>query len=217
MSIKYILIGNAENGEEIGHYPERVSKSIASEPINFFKELINDGNFKKDKRGRHKLNDTSFYYYIIDTDNIFYLIYGEDNLKEYDAFDLIEYLKKNNIPPLIDSKIQKFEEKQKFKEKVEYFINNKMNKIRNVEIQVNEVKGIMKENINEMASGIVKIQDLEDKSNEIKENAIKFHSGAKKARLTAIWQTWKWLIIFIIVIILLIIIIVPISLKKKKK
>ena len=217
MSIKYILIGNAENGEEIGHYPERVSKSIASEPINFFKELIKDGNFKKDKRGRHKLNDISFYYYIIDTDNIFYLIYGEDNLKEYDAFDLIEYLKKNNIPPLIDSKIQKFEEKQKFKEKVEYFINNKMNKIRNVEIQVNEVKGIMKENINEMASGIVKIQDLEDKSKEINENAIKFHSGAKKARLTAIWQTWKWLIIFIIVIILLIIIIVPISLKKKKK
>ena len=216
MSIKYILIGNAENGEEIGHYPERISKSIASEPIKFFKELVNDGNIKKDKRGRHKINDESFYYYIINNDNIFYLIYSEDNLKEYDAFDLIQHLQKNNIPPLIDAKIQKFEEKKKFEEAVEYFLKNKMNKIRNVEIQVNDVKEVMKENINEMASGIVKIQELEEKSDNLNKEAIEYHKVAKKARCLTIWQTWKWCIIIGAVLILLIIIIVSISLKKKK-
>ena len=112
MSIKYILIGNAEKGEEIGHYPESV---IASEPIEFFEELVNNGNIKKDERGWHKINDESFYYYIINNDNIFYLIYSEDNLKEYDAFDLIQYLQTNNIPPLIDGKIQKFEKKKNLK------------------------------------------------------------------------------------------------------
>ena len=216
MSIKYILIGNAESGEEIGHYPERVSKSIASEPIKFFKELVNDGNYKKDKRGRHKINDGTFYYYIINNDNIFYLIYSEDNLKEYDAFDLIEHLQKNNIPPLIDAKIQKFEEKKKFEETVEYFIKNKMNKIRNVEIKVNETKDIMKGNYNDMASGIVKIQELEDKSDELNKNALGYHRVTKKARCLTIWQTWKWIIIIVAVIILLILIIVPISIKKKK-
>ena len=47
-----------------------------------------------------------------------------------------------------------------------------MNKIRNVEIQVNEAKDIMKGNINEMASGIVKIQELEDKSDDLNKNAL---------------------------------------------
>ena len=45
-----------------------------------------------------------------------------------------------------------------------------MNKIRNVEIQVNEAKDIMKGNINDMASGIVKIQELEDYVRELGED-----------------------------------------------
>ena len=217
MSIKYILIGNAENGEEIGHYPDRVSKSIASKPIEFFKEHIKEGKYKKDKRGIHKINDELFYYYIINADNIFYLIYSEDNLREYDAFGLIDCLQQNNIPPLIDAKIQKYEEKQKFKETVEDFINNKMNKIRKVEKQVKVVKDIMGKNIKDITSGIENIEDLEIKSNDLNENAIKFHKVSRKARLTALCLTWKWLIILIVAIILLIIIFVPISLKKKKK
>jgi len=180
MSIKYILIGNAENGEEIGHYPERISKSIASEPIKFFKELINDGNIKKEKRGRHKINDESFYYYIINNDNIFYLIYSEDNLKEYDAFDLIQHLQKNNIPPLIDAKIQKFEEKKKFEEAVEYFLKNKMNKIRNVEIQVNDVKGTMKENIKEILTVIPDVETLKNKSDDLNKDAFEYYKVTKK-------------------------------------
>ena len=61
-----------------------------------------------------------------------------------------------------------------------------MNKIRNVEIQVNEAKDIMKGNINEMASWIVKIQELEDKSDDLNKNALECHKAMKKTRCLTI-------------------------------
>ena len=53
MSIQYILIGNPEDCEEIGHYPERgVSKSIAKESFQKIKKLSESGIKTKDLRNK---------------------------------------------------------------------------------------------------------------------------------------------------------------------
>ena len=51
MSIEYVLIGNPEDCEEIGHYPDRgASKAIAKEANQIFKKLSESGIQTKDLR-----------------------------------------------------------------------------------------------------------------------------------------------------------------------
>ena len=195
MSIQYILIGNPEDCEEIGHYPDRgVSKATAKEANQIFKKLSESG---------------------INSSNIFYLILGDNNLKEREAFELIDILQKENIPLLIDSKTGKLnlEGRKQLKSLVEDFQNNKCNKIQNIQNDVEEVKDTMKNNIKNMYQNVENVENMEKKAIELKKGAEEYNNSAVKLKRATCWSNFKWLIILIAVIVLLIIIIIPISLK----
>ena len=150
MSIQYVLIGNPEDCEEIGHYPDRgASKSIAKEANQIFKKLSESGIKTKDLRNKVDNRGKGYYYFTINSSNIFYLIFGDKNLKEREAFELIDDLQRENIPLLVDSKTGKLnlQGRQQLKSLVEYFMNNKSNKIQGIQNEVEEVKGVMKNNI----------------------------------------------------------------------
>ena len=218
MSIKYILIGNPENCEEIGHYPEKgASKEIANTSNLLFKKYIESGKYKKEERQKINSKGECFYYMIVSSDNIFYLICGDNNLKEREAYDLIDKLQKKNIPPLIDSGLKKlnFEEKQQFKAAVENFINNDMDKIRKVQIGVNEAKDTMKENLKNLYKNVDDIKDLDVKAEDLKNSSDNYYKASHKLSWATWCQKYKWYIILAAVIVLLIIIIIPISIKKK--
>ena len=55
-----------------------------------------------------------------------------------------------------------------------------MNKIRNVEIQVNDVKGTMKENIKEILTVIPDVETLKDKSDVLNKDAFEYYKVTKK-------------------------------------
>ena len=132
MSIKYLLIGNPDDCEEIGHYPERgASKTMAKEANKIFKKLSESGIQTKDLRNKVDNRGKGYYYFTINSKNIFFLILGDNNLKERDAFGLMDELQNENIPNMIDSKSGKLnlEGRQKLKEMVEDFEKNKSNKI----------------------------------------------------------------------------------------
>ena len=128
MSIKYLLIGNPEDCEEIGHYPDRgASKTTAKEADKIFKKLSQSGIQTKDLRNKVDNRGKGYYYFTINSKNIFFLIFGDNYLKERDAFALMDDLQNGNIPSMIDSKSGKlnFEGKEKLKEMVENFEKNK--------------------------------------------------------------------------------------------
>ena len=216
MSIKYILIGNPEDCEEIGHFPDRgASKSIAKEAMQIFKKLSESGIKTKDLRNTVDNRGKGHYFFTINSNNIFYLIFGDNNLKEREAFDLIDILQNENIPLQIDSKTGKLnmEGRKQLKALVEDFQKNKCNKIQGIQNDVDEVKNTMKKNIQDMYNNVEDFEKMEKKAIELKKGAEEYNNSAVKLKRATWWSNCKWTIIAIAVIVLLIIIILPISLK----
>ena len=217
MSIKYLLVGNPDDCEEIGHYPERgASKTTAKEANKIFKKLSESGIQTKDLRNKVDNRGKGYYYFTINSKNIFFLILGDNNLKERDAFGLMDELQNENIPNMIDSKSGKLnvEGRQKLKEMVEDFEKNKSNKIQGIQNEVEEVKNTMKNNIKNMYNNVEDVEIMEKKADELRVGAEEYNKSAVKLKRTTWWENCKWWIILIVVIVLLIIIIIPISLRK---
>ena len=217
MSIKYLLIGNPDDCEEIGHYPERgASKTTAKEADKIFKKLSQSGIQTKDLRNKVDNRGNGYYYFTINSKNIFYLILGDKNLKERDAFALMEDLQNENIPIKIDSKSGKLnvEGREKLKEMVENFEKNKSNKIQVIQNEVEQVKDITKTNIRKMYTNVENVEDMEKKAHQLRVGAEEYNKSATTLKRTTWWQNCKWWIILIVVIVLLIIIIIPVSLRK---
>ena len=217
MSIKYLLIGNPDDREEIGHYPDRgASKTTAKEADKIFKKLAESGIQTKDLRNKVDNRGQGYYYFTINSKNIFYLILGDKNLKERDAFALMEDLQNENIPIMIDSKSGKLnlEGREKLKEMVENFEKNKSNKIQVIQNEVEQVKDTMKNNIKNMYNNVEDVENMEKKAHELRVAGEDYNKSATTLKRTTWWQNCKWWIILIVVIVLLIIIIIPVSLRK---
>ena len=217
MSIKYLLIGNPDDREEIGHYPDRgASKTTAKEADKIFKKLAESGIQTKDLRNKVDNRGQGYYYFTINSKNIFYLILGDKNLKERDAFALMEDLQNENIPIMVDSKSGKLnsEGRKKLKDMVENFEKNKSNKIQGIQNEVEQVKDITKKNIQIMYTNVEDVENMEKKAHELRVGAEEYNKSATTLKRTTWWQNCKWWIILIVVIVLLIIIIIPVSLRK---
>ncbi len=215
-SIQYILIGNPDDCEEIGHYPERnTPKDIAKEANQIFKKLCESEVKKKDLRNTVDNRGKGHYFFTINKDNIFYFVAGDNTLKERKAFELIDNLQQENIPLKVDSKTGKLnlEGRQQLKKVVEDFLKNKADKIQDIQSQVDEVKDTMKNNIKNMYNNVEDVEKMEQKAIELKKGAEEYNSSAVKLKRATWWQNCKWVIILVAVVVLLIIIILPISLK----
>ena len=216
-SILYVLIGNPDDCEEIGHYPERgCPKSIIEEAQQIFTKLSNSGIKTKDLRNKVNNKEKGTYFFTINSKNIFYLIYADTSVKEREAFELIENLQNENIPLLVDSKNGKLNlyGRQQLKLVVEDFMANKKNKINDIQIEIDDAKDAMKQNIKKMAVNVENVENLEQKAIDLKKGAEDYDNNATKLRKSTWWSNCKWCIILIAVIVLLLIIILPISLKK---
>ena len=97
-NIRYLLIGSAETKEEIGSFPEKgVEEKIKTDSLRIFHKFCSNNKIKD---LRHKINN---YYFTINSEDIFYLILPDDNLKEREIFGLIDFIQKENIPSFVDT------------------------------------------------------------------------------------------------------------------
>ena len=216
-TIQYILIGNPDDCEEIGHYPDRgASKEIAKEAKQIFKKLTESEVKEKNLRNVVDNRGKGHYFFTINSNNIFYFIAGDNKLKERHAFGLIDELDKENIPLKTDSKTRKLnlEGRQKLKEVVEDYLKNKTDKIQEIQNDIEEVKVTMKNNIKNMYNNVEDVETMEKKAEQLKKGAEEYNSSAVKLKRATWWSNCKWVIILVAVVVLLIIIILPISLKK---
>ena len=102
--------------------------------------------------------------------------------------------------------------KKQLKTVIENYKSDDINKINEINIELNEAKDMMKNNIKELSKNVENVEDLEQKAVALKEGAKAYNDQAIKLKRATWWQNCKWLIILILVIILLLIIILPISL-----
>ncbi|XP_062858220.1 vesicle-associated membrane protein 4 isoform X3 [Trichomycterus rosablanca] len=87
-------------------------------------------------------------------------------------------------------------------------------KIRHVQSQVDEVIDVMQENISKVIERGERLEDLQDKSESLSDNASAFSSRAKQLHRRMWWKDMKMkMIVALVVVILLLIIIIPVILK----
>eukprot|EP00039_Didymoeca_costata_P018524 m.333835 g.333835 ORF g.333835 m.333835 type:complete len:99 (+) comp17227_c0_seq1:45-341(+) len=80
--------------------------------------------------------------------------------------------------------------------------------------QVDEVVGIMRDNIDKVLERDAKLSDMEDKSEHLADGAKRFQRSAVKLKNAMWWQDKKFCIcLTFVIIIILVVIIVPIVLK----
>ena len=85
-------------------------------------------------------------------------------------------------------------------------------------MKADEVTNIARDNIRMSIAQVDKLQDMEEKAQNLENSSMDFHRGAKKVRRMMCVRSWKMLaLIIILVIVLLVIIIVPIATTLKNK
>ncbi|XP_042561999.1 vesicle-associated membrane protein 4 isoform X1 [Clupea harengus] len=90
----------------------------------------------------------------------------------------------------------------------------KNDKVRQVQSQVDEVIDVMQENISKVIERGERLDDLQDKSESLSDNASAFSSRSKQLHRRMWWRDVKMkAIIALVVVILLLIIIVPVILR----
>lgn len=90
--------------------------------------------------------------------------------------------------------------------------------ISKVKSEIKGVMGIMQGNIAKVLDRGAKLEDLQDKSEDLEMSASHFRSGSRRLQRKLWWQNFRLKLIFAFIFIaILIVIIVPIVLKSKKK
>ena len=88
-------------------------------------------------------------------------------------------------------------------------------KTKQVQKEVDEVVGIMNENINKVMERGEKLDSLQMKTEDLQQGALQFKRGATRVRKQMWWKNMKLnLLIAVVVIIILLIIIVPLVSRK---
>ncbi|XP_029473976.1 vesicle-associated membrane protein 4 [Rhinatrema bivittatum] len=92
--------------------------------------------------------------------------------------------------------------------------SHKNDKIRQVQNQVDEVIDVMQENITKVIERGERLDELQDKSESLSDNATAFSSRAKQLRRQMWWRECKMkAIVALVIVIILLVIIIPIVLK----
>eukprot|EP00041_Stephanoeca_diplocostata_P002804 m.29766 g.29766 ORF g.29766 m.29766 type:complete len:99 (+) comp13776_c0_seq1:289-585(+) len=90
------------------------------------------------------------------------------------------------------------------------------NKMGETQQQVDEVVGIMRNNMEKVLERDAKLGDLEDKSDALADGAQRFQTTARKLKNAMWWQDKKWCFLLLIILAIIIIIVVAVETKKKK-
>lgn len=86
----------------------------------------------------------------------------------------------------------------------------KDNQLKYAQLQVDEVAGIMRENLNKVLERDEKLTDLEDKSEHLRDGASRFEKTARKLKRKFWWKNLKFTlgIVFIILVLIMVIILI---------
>ena len=95
--------------------------------------------------------------------------------------------------------------RQKLKEIIEkYQEREKVDKIGEIQNEVNEVKVEVKKNIDKMVENVEDVEKLQQKSNELKDASQEYKNNANEIRKITWWQNFKlWIILIAIVLVVL--------------
>ena len=205
--IKYLIIGNLDTSKLVTEYITKSFGSAEKNNVNkIFQRICKKENRTFEERNKITSKENA-YYFIIYQPNLVFIAYVDESYPERLVFAMFEEIKNDNILLMNNEEMKEFnsENRQKLKVIIEkYQDKDKMDKIGEIQNDVNEVKIVVKKDIDKMVQNIEDIEKLNQKANELKEATEQYKNTSEEVRKIACWKNWKlWVILIIIILVIL--------------
>ena len=180
------------------------SQKTKKEINRIFTKLAKVENKKYDDRNKITSKDESYYFMNIKPDLLFIVLANNQYPERY-VFELISKIVEENIPTMINDETKELNPngRQALKDLVNKYQDIKnINKIAEIQEDVNAIKVDMKKNINNMVQSLDDVNDLQNKSEQLKLESEDYKKNAKELKNITWWQNVKlWIIIIVLVLI----------------
>ena len=209
--IKYVLIGDSSTMKIITEYSSGNVEAKTKKEINrIFNKLAKLPNKKYDERNKIAAKDENYYFINIKPDLLFIVLANSAYPERY-AFELVSKIMEENIPTMVNDETRELNPngRQALKELVNKYQDIKnINKIAEIQKDVDSLKVDMKKNINKMVESVENVNDLQNKSEQLKLESEDYKKTSVEIRKVTWWQNCKlWAIIAGIVILIVLIIV----------
>ena len=200
--IKYVLIGESTSIKIITEFTSGTPDTKTKKEINkIFNKVAKMPNKKFDERNKLAAKDENYYFTHIKPDLVFIILVNSSYPERY-VFELISKIVEENIPTMVNDETRELnpEGRQALKDLVNKYQDIKnINKIAEIQEDVNALKVDMKKNINAMVKSVEDVEDLQNKSEQLKLEAQDYKKNSIELRKLAWWQNFKlWIIIGVI-------------------
>ena len=211
MPIKYVLIGDAAAVKIITEFSAGNIDSKKKKEINrIFNKLAKLPNKKYDDRNKITSKDENYYFMNVKPNYLFIILVNNQYPERY-AFELIAKIMEENIPTMINDETGELNPsgRQALKELVNKYQDIKsISKIAEIQGSVDSLKVDMKKNITKMVESVDNVNELQNKSEQLKLESQNYKDSSVEIRKLTWWQNCKLWVIIIGIVLLIILIIV---------
>lgn len=214
-NIKYFYIGNLSNKKTILEQNYHNITQAEQDTKQIFERLCSMRDKKFEERSKVS-NKNGNYFFTCHLPNKFYMVLADPTYKESLVFDLITEVHNSSINDSFDDNGQVQQEgKQYLKILIDKFDNQK-SKISDINNDIDDIKIEMKGNVRSLIQSKEKADELQQRSEQIKDGADLFAKNASEVKKIECWKNWKLIIIIALIIIgILLVIIIPIVVTNK--
>ena len=211
MPIKYVLIGDSATVKIITEFSSgNVDPKKKKEINRIFNKLAKLPNKKYDERNKITSKEENYYFMNVKPNYLFIILVNNQYPERY-AFELISKIMEENIPTMINDETGELNPsgRQALKELVNKYQDIKsINKIAEIQSGVDSLKVDMKKNITKMVESVDNVNELQNKSEQLKLETEDYKKTSVEIRKLTWWQNCKLWVIIIGIVLLLVLIIV---------
>ena len=211
MPIKYVLIGDSMTMKIITEFSTGNPSQKTKKEINrIFTKLAKIENKKYDDRNKITSKEEN-YYFINLKPNLLFIVLVNNQYPERYVFELINKIIEENIPTMVNDETKELNPsgRQALKELVNKYQDIKsISKIAEIQQDVDSLKVDMKKNINKMVESVDDVNELQNKSEQLKLESQDYKKNSVELRKITWWQNCKLWVIIIGIVLLIVLVIV---------
>jgi len=213
--IKYLLIGDTSTSKIITEFSSGSSQPKTKKEINqIFNKLCRTQNKRIDERNKITSKNENYYFTFCNPDLLFLLL-ANNKYPERLVFELIKKINEDKIPSMVNDETRELNPsgRQALKQLIDVYQDPKnVNKISQIQSDVNSIKDDMKKNINKMVESVDNVKDLEQSAANLQLETKEYKDNSIEVRKLTWWQNFKmWIILGCVVIFLIILIILIVT------
>jgi hypothetical protein len=209
--IKYLLLGDSSTNKIITEFTSGTSQPKTKKEINqIFNKLCKSPNKKLDERNKITSKNENYYFTFCKPDLIYIILVNNQYPERY-VFELIQKINEENIPNMVNDETRELNPsgRQSLKQLIDAYQEPKnINKIAELQSDVDSLKVDMKKNINKMVESVDDVNELQNKSEALKMETADYKQNSVEVRRITWWQNVKLMIALGGVVLILIILII---------